>query len=409
MAEPILEIKGIGKSYRLLHGHAHEYKRLSESMVSLFTHPVQTVKEVRKTKERFWALRDINLSINKGEAVGIIGANGAGKSTLLKILSQVTRPTEGEVLIRGKVGSLLEVGTGFHPELTGKENIYLNGSILGMKRAEIESKFDDIVKFSEVEKFLDTPVKRYSSGMYVRLAFAIAAHLEPEILIVDEVLAVGDAQFQKKCLGKMKDVSEEGRTVLYVSHNMKTVEALCDRTVLLSQGKMAMVGPTSEVTQHYLGMGGGQGEIFRISKPVLKWVGLINRGELNEINPEDDLEFVIEMETGSEDLHHLQIDIYLYNEKDIMVLEAREKYLDEGFDLRPGERIRFHVKFKSPKLAPGRYHMSVKVGRFITYLWVERVDACNVIGKAYFGNAIFFENVQSTVIPEYTMDVERVK
>ena len=409
MAEPILEIKGIGKSYRLLHGHAHEYKRLSESMVSLFTHPVQTIKEVRKTKERFWALRDINLSINKGEAVGIIGANGAGKSTLLKILSQVTRPTEGEVWIRGKVGSLLEVGTGFHPELTGKENIYLNGSILGMKRAEIESKFDDIVKFSEVEKFLDTPVKRYSSGMYVRLAFAIAAHLEPEILIVDEVLAVGDAQFQKKCLGKMKDVSEEGRTVLYVSHNMKTVEALCDRTVLLSQGKMAMVGPTSEVTQHYLGMGGGQGEIFRISKPVLKWVGLINRGELNEINPEDDLEFVIEMETGSEDLHHLQIDIYLYNEKDIMVLEAREKYLDEGFDLRPGERIRFHVKFKSPKLAPGRYHMSVKVGRFITYLWVERVDACNVIGKAYFGNAIFFENVQSTVIPEYTMDVERVK
>jgi len=409
MAEPILEIKGIGKSYRLLHGHAHEYKRLSESMVSLFTHPVQTIKEVRKTKERFWALRDINLSINKGEAVGIIGANGAGKSTLLKILSQVTRPTEGEVLIRGKVGSLLEVGTGFHPELTGKENIYLNGSILGMKRAEIESKFDDIVKFSEVEKFLDTPVKRYSSGMYVRLAFAIAAHLEPEILIVDEVLAVGDAQFQKKCLGKMKDVSEEGRTVLYVSHNMKTVEALCDRTVLLSQGKMAMVGPTSEVTQHYLGMGGGQGEIFRISKPVLKWVGLINRGELNEINPEDDLEFVIEMETGTEDLHHLQIDIYLYNEKDIMVLEAREKYLDEGFDLRPGERIRFHVKFKSPKLAPGRYHMSVKVGRFITYLWVERVDACNVIGKAYFGNAIFFENVQSTVIPEYTMDVERVK
>ena len=407
MAEPIMEIKGIGKSYRLIHGHRSEYKRLSESMVNVFTHPVRTIKEVKKTKERFWALKDVNLSINKGEAIGIIGANGAGKSTLLKILSQVTRPTEGEVLIRGRVGSLLEVGTGFHPELTGMENIYLNGSILGMKKTEIDRKFDDIVKFSEVEKFLDTPVKRYSSGMYVRLAFAIAAHLEPEILIVDEVLAVGDAQFQKKCLGKMRDVSEGGRTVLYVSHNMKTVEALCERTVLLEQGKVAKIGPTSEVTQYYLGMGGGQGEIFRVSTPVLKWIGLINRGELNDNSPDQDLEFLIEMQAGSDELHHLVLDLFLFNERDVIVLEAREKYLDEGFDMKPGERIRFKVLFKSPKLAPGRYHMSVKVGTLFTYLWVERVDACNIVGKAYFGNAIFFENVISTVIPEYTMTVER--
>jgi ABC-type polysaccharide/polyol phosphate transport system ATPase subunit len=407
MAEPLLEIKGIGKSYRLVHGHAHEYKRLSESLVNVFTHPIRTVKDVRKTKERFWALRDVNLSIYKGEAIGIIGANGAGKSTLLKILSQVTRPTEGEVLIRGRVGSLLEVGTGFHPELTGMENIYLNGSILGMKRTEIDRKFDDIVKFSEVEKFLDTPVKRYSSGMYVRLAFAIAAHLEPEILIVDEVLAVGDAQFQKKCLGKMKDVSERGRTVLYVSHNMKTVEALCDRTVLLEQGRIAKVGPTSEVTQYYLGMGGGQGEIFRVTSPVLKWVGLINRGELNDNTPDQDLEFIIEMQAGSDDLHRLQMDLYLFNDKDVMVLEAREKYLDDGFDMKPGERIRIKVVFKSPKLAPGRYHMSVKVGTLFTYIWVERLDACNIIGKAYFGNALFFENVRSTVIPEYSMTVDK--
>jgi len=378
-------------------------------LVNVFTHPIRTVKDVRKTKERFWALRDFNLSIYKGEAIGIIGANGAGKSTLLKILSQVTRPTEGEVLIRGRVGSLLEVGTGFHPELTGMENIYLNGSILGMKKSEIDSKFDDIVKFSEVEKFLDTPVKRYSSGMYVRLAFAIAAHLEPEILIVDEVLAVGDAQFQKKCLGKMKDVAEGGRTILYVSHNMKTVEALCERTVLLDQGRVAKVGPTSEVTQFYLGMGGGQGEIFRISSPILKWIGLINRGELNDNSPEEDLEFVIEMQAGSDELHHLVMDLYLYNDKDVMVLEAREKYLDEGFDLKPGERIRVKVVFISPKLAPGRYHMTVKVGTLITNLWVERVDACNIIGKAYFGNALFFENVRSAVIPEYTMTVERRK
>ncbi len=409
MAEPILEVKGIGKSYRLIHGRHSDYKRLSESMVNVFTHPVRTFKEVRKTKEKFWALKDVNVSIKKGEAIGIIGANGAGKSTLLKILSQVTRPTEGEVIIRGRVGSLLEVGTGFHPELTGLENIYLNGSILGMKKAEIDRKFDDIVKFSEVEKFLDTPIKRYSSGMYVRLAFAIAAHLEPEILIVDEVLAVGDAQFQKKCLGKMKDVSEGGRTVLYVSHNMKTVEALCERTVLLEQGKVAMIGPTSEVTQHYLGMGGGQGEIFRITSPVLKWIGLINRGELNDNSPEDDLEFIIEIQAGSEELHHLVMDLYLHNEKDMIVLEAREKYLDDGFDMKPGERVRVRVVFKSPKLAPGRYTLDVKVGTLFTFLWVERVDACNIIGKAYFGNALFFENVISAVIPEYAISVERKK
>jgi lipopolysaccharide transport system ATP-binding protein len=407
MEEPILEIKGIGKSYRIVHGHYYEYKRLSESMVNVFTHPVRTWKDVRKTKERFWALRDVNLTIRRGEAIGIIGRNGAGKSTLLKVLSQVTRPTEGEAVIRGRVGSLLEVGTGFHPELTGKENIFLNGSILGMSKKEIDRKFDDIVKFSEVEKFLDTPVKRYSSGMYVRLAFAIAAHLEPDILIVDEVLAVGDAQFQKKCLGKMKDVSEGGRTVLYVSHNMKTVEALCERTVLLDNGMVTKIGPTSEVTQFYLGMGGSQGEIFRISSPVLKWVGLINRGELNDNTPEQDLELLIEMQVGAEEMHNLVVEVELYNENDVMVLQAKEKYIDDGFDVKPGERVRMKVVFKSPKLSPGRYHMAVKAGTLFTLLWVERVDACNIIGRAYFGNAVFFENVKSAIIPEYTMSIEK--
>jgi hypothetical protein len=188
---------------------------------------------------------------------------------------------------------------------------------------------------------------------------------------------------------------------------MKTVEALCERTVLLDQGKVAMIGPTSEVTQYYLGMGGGQGEIYRVSSPVLKWIGLINRGELNDNSPDQDLEFLFEMQAGSDELHHLVLDMYLYNESDVMVLEAREKYLDDGFDMKPGERIRVKVVFKSPKLSPGRYHLSVKVGTLFTYLWVERVDACNIIGKAYFGNAIFFENVRSTVIPEYTMTVER--
>src|SRR5215210_3576028 len=203
--------------------------------------------------EILWALTDIDFEIAPGEIVGIIGHNGAGKSTLLKILSRIVEPTVGRVELHGRVASLLEVGTGFHPELTGRENIFLNGAILGMHRTEIKAKFDEIVAFAEVEKFLDTPVKRYSSGMYVRLAFAVAAHLEPEILIVDEVLAVGDAEFQKKCLGKMQEVSRGGRTVLFVSHQTGAVAGLCNRAMLLDQGKVVEFGPTREVIGRYLG------------------------------------------------------------------------------------------------------------------------------------------------------------
>jgi lipopolysaccharide transport system ATP-binding protein len=206
----------------------------------------------RSSVEDFWALKDVSFEMKQGEVVGIIGRNGAGKSTLLKILSRITEPTEGRVRIKGRVASLLEVGTGFHPELTGRENVFLNGAILGMTRAEIRRKFDEIVAFAEVEKFLDTPVKRYSSGMYVRLAFAVAAHLEPEILIVDEVLAVGDAEFQKKCLGKMREVAEgDGRTVLFVSHNMAAVRQLCTRGIYLSQGCVAGDGPANDIVDRY--------------------------------------------------------------------------------------------------------------------------------------------------------------
>lgn len=206
----------------------------------------------KKKSELFWALKELNFEIDKGEAVGIIGRNGAGKSTLLKILSRITVPTKGGFVINGRVSSLLEVGTGFHPELTGRENIYLNGTILGMRRLEVKRKFDEIVAFSGIEKFIDTPVKRYSSGMYVRLAFAVAAHLEPEILIVDEVLAVGDSEFQKKCLGKMKDVSHnEGRTVLFVSHNMGIINQLCEKCILLKNGEVEMIGDSAKVTLAY--------------------------------------------------------------------------------------------------------------------------------------------------------------
>jgi lipopolysaccharide transport system ATP-binding protein len=208
----------------------------------------------------FWALRDVSFNIQPGEIVGIIGRNGAGKSTLLKILSRITEPTEGEAIIKGRVASLLEIGTGFHPELTGRENIYMNGTILGMRKAEIDRKFDEIAAFAEIDEFLDTPVKRYSSGMYVRLAFAVAAHLEPEILLIDEVLAVGDEQFQKKCLGKMESVGKEGRTVLFVSHNMGSIAQLCQKTILLSHGEISLIGKTPEIIERYLDEGSNRNQ-----------------------------------------------------------------------------------------------------------------------------------------------------
>jgi lipopolysaccharide transport system ATP-binding protein len=250
MSDVAIKVEGVGKKYVI--GH-----QLSGDLRESFGQKIKNLlSKNRSVKEEFWALKDISFEIKQGEAVGIIGRNGAGKSTLLKLLSRITDPSTGRFEINGRVSSLLEVGTGFHPELTGRENIFLNGTILGMRRAEIKARFDDIVDFSGVEKFLDTPVKHYSSGMKVRLAFSVAAHLEPEILIVDEVLAVGDAEFQKKCLGKMEEVSKSGgRTVLFVSHNMGAVEALCQRGVLLNQGQVENVGSISEIVRHYLSFG----------------------------------------------------------------------------------------------------------------------------------------------------------
>lgn len=239
----IIEVKNLSKSYTISHEGQEKYTTLRDVMAKnakkIFTFSNSKHKEKKVTKEEFWALKDIDFEIAQGDRVGIIGRNGAGKSTLLKILSRIVEPTTGSIKIKGRVASLLEVGTGFHPELTGRENIFLNGAILGMSRAEIKKHFDAIVDFAEIEKFLDTPVKRYSSGMYVRLAFAVAAHLEPEILVVDEVLAVGDSEFQKKCLGKMNEVSKgEGRTVLFVSHNMGAISQLCNTGILLHKGEM---------------------------------------------------------------------------------------------------------------------------------------------------------------------------
>jgi lipopolysaccharide transport system ATP-binding protein len=258
--KPAISVQNVSKRYRL-GSPTGGYQTLREAVIRGVAAPLGRLRRPFRQRESLpdspdgqdlWALNDVSLDIQPGEAVGVIGRNGAGKSTFLKVLSRITEPTQGRVELRGRVGSLLEVGTGFHTELTGRENIYLNGAIFGMTRREIDRKFDDIVAFSEVEQFLDTPVKRYSSGMFVRLAFAVAAHLEPEILLVDEVLAVGDAAFQKKCLGKMGEVSQSGRTVLFVSHNMATVLNLCDKAAVFAHGRLAFLGPVVDGVKHYM-------------------------------------------------------------------------------------------------------------------------------------------------------------
>jgi homopolymeric O-antigen transport system ATP-binding protein len=260
-SEPlVLRVEGLGKSYKI--GEREPYRALRDVLTDAFTAPARLARGRRRSKpaptDRIWALADVSFDVRQGQVLGLIGRNGAGKSTLLKVLSRITEPTTGQVTLRGRVGSLLEVGTGFHPELTGRENIFLNGTILGMRRAEIVRRFDEIVEFAGVARFLDTPVKRYSSGMQVRLAFAVAAHLEPEILLVDEVLAVGDAEFQEKCLGKMRDVTQEGRTIVFVSHNLAAVRSLCSRALLLEQGRLAFDGPTDEAVERYLQRAGGR-------------------------------------------------------------------------------------------------------------------------------------------------------
>jgi lipopolysaccharide transport system ATP-binding protein len=282
----VIRTDGLGKKYVIGHMAERErYVALRDVLARGARSAWRTTLDLARgrailagdTVEEFWALRDVSFEVRRGEVLGIIGRNGAGKTTLLKILSRITEPSEGRVTIRGRVASLLEVGTGFHPELTGRENIYLNGAILGMTRAEIRRKFDEIVAFAEVEKFLDTPVKRYSSGMYVRLAFAVAAHLEPEILIVDEVLAVGDAEFQKRCLGKMSEVASGGRTVLFVSHNMASVRSLCQSAILLESGRVAQVGPVEQTIQSYGIPAAGIAEVrfqTRPDKPSISQVSL---------------------------------------------------------------------------------------------------------------------------------------
>lgn len=352
MADPIIHIENIGKSYKLKH-------LLGSSKEDMFIHSVKNWGKNLLTKadeEEFWAIQNISFDIQKGDRVGIIGRNGAGKSTLLKILSRIVSPTKGRIEYEGRMASLLEVGTGFHGDLTGRENIFLNGSILGMSKKEINARFDEIVAFSEVEKFLDTPVKRYSSGMYVRLAFAVAAHLDPEILIVDEVLAVGDAAFQKKCLGKMREISGDGKTILFVSHNMAAIQNLCNKSVVLKQGKIDFeLNDTDQAIRHYIKEGIAMGKT-RLSerkdrdgegKVRLDSVHLADASgnDVNGIKSGEEINFVVGTRIDGGKINNIGISITVYSDEGAEMMTLANHVSDEPFvTLNENNKIVCNIK-----------------------------------------------------------------
>jgi lipopolysaccharide transport system ATP-binding protein len=395
--KPIIKVDNLSKRYTIGALDA-PYATLRETLTGLVSSPLKRFRRKGGDEEVLWALKDLSFEIRPGEVVGVIGRNGAGKSTLLKILSRITEPTTGAVDLYGRVASLLEVGTGFHPELTGRENIFLNGSILGMQRSEIESKFDEIVAFSEVEKFLDTPVKRYSSGMYVRLAFAVAAHLEPEILVVDEVLAVGDAQFQKKCLGKMGDVARAGRTVLFVSHNMVAVKSLCNRAILLSRGTLAADGSVDDVVNGYLRDADGPGRTGIIADDAPRLYGT-GEAKLRSVRLTDlaDNE-VAQLYLGQRFKVELNFEVFQEISDAVVdvgivaidgVQVTNSSTLDGGgsmFTLSPGRHV---ITFEcGPDLLPRLYSFTIALSHSngVTIEWVERALDFDVLRVAETGD-----------------------
>jgi len=400
MSDVIISVENLGKKYRLQHqAERQRYVALRDVIAQKMKAPFQFLRKTTRPQttdhslvvsspvvsgprtEDFWALKDVSFEVKRGEVVGIIGRNGAGKSTLLKILSRITEPTEGRVRIKGRVASLLEVGTGFHPELTGRENVFLNGAILGMHRAEIKRKFDEIVAFAEVEKFLDTPVKRYSSGMYVRLAFAVAAHLEPEILIVDEVLAVGDAEFQKKCLGKMESVSRsEGRTVLFVSHNMQAIRNLAPQSVLLNKGQVAFCGNTKTAVENYLGQD-GSGEAWEYDTANLprsiQGSGLVHTESVWFTAHRVTFDFSQDFEIGlrlaaKEQLSEVFFDITFFN---LEGESAGTSFSAKAISLKAGQNGEIKLRIPNLRLAPGRYYCNLAV---LKGNWLQNVTVHDV-------------------------------
>jgi lipopolysaccharide transport system ATP-binding protein len=376
MSDIALRVENLGKQYKI--GMAvTRYNTLREAVSEKFNSSIKRLRKGGDPANTIWALRNISFEVRKGQVLGVIGRNGAGKSTLLKILSRVTDPTEGFAEVTGRVGSLLEVGTGFHPELTGRENIFLNGAILGMKNTDIQRRFDEIVAFSEVGQFIDTPVKRYSSGMYLRLAFAVAAHLEPEILVVDEVLAVGDAEFQRKCLGKMSDVAQEGRTVLFVSHNMSAILRLTQETMVIDKGKLAMRARTPQAVDFYLSRGFSQegqrawlpDEIPADAAPFCPKVIRVRSGQGKVSDSVRSVEpITIEVEYALQSaITGLRVGIYLMSSRGEYIFtsfDTDEPDLYDRFSVRPAGQYTSRCKIPADYLNEGRFIIGVNASSF---------------------------------------------
>jgi lipopolysaccharide transport system ATP-binding protein len=403
VSDVVVQARGIGKRYRL--GGQPRYKSLRDSLVGLARAPLRWAAGAAAgggagRGGTFWALEDVSFDVVAGDVIGLIGRNGAGKSTLLKILSRITEPTTGEIRIRGRVGSLLEVGTGFHPELTGRENIFLNGAILGMRKTEIAAKFDEIVAFSEIDKFLDTQVKHYSSGMYMRLAFAVAAHLEPEILVVDEVLAVGDASFQKKCLGKMGAVAGEGRTVIFVSHNMGAITRLCRSAVWLDKGKIVAQGPTGDVVAKYLISNSSETGQYEwpdgIANPGVDefrlFAARIHSRE-GTVTSTVDVRYPFQLSFDYEfrqALPYCRIGFVLATADGTVVFDSYDSDLDANRGRREPGRYQLRCEVPGHLLLPGHYTVSVNAGMpgLKNLLWIENVlsltlEETNALGDVH--------------------------
>ncbi len=403
MPQPIIKVDHLSKKFMIQHeaGAGGRYTSLRDVISDRVRGIGKKKKQTRAKEEEFWALHDVSFEVEQGDRVGIIGRNGAGKSTLLKVLSQITEPSSGSIRIKGRVASLLEVGTGFHPELTGRENIFLNGAILGMSRAEIKRKFDEIVAFAETEKFLDTPVKRYSSGMYVRLAFAVAAHLEPEILVVDEVLAVGDSEFQKKCLGKMEEVSmNEGRTVLFVSHNMAAIENLCKRALLFDRGLLVKEGRVGDVTMAYQqSYAGIKGNVWNRIIPLGN-LGFTSVEVLIQGN-QPAYELKIKFKVLSKERHKKAFVAFdISNSLGITIMQALP-VLDPFIDFEASERS-YSVTIKLPPLIPDRYLISAWCGPHFseTLSWEKEIIGFEIIDSPTVGRNFPHVINNGFIVPE---------
>ena len=410
MPETIISVKDLSKCYLIGHQNTNErYATLRETLVRQGKNIVRKSIDLARGRqlvyghsiEEFWALDEVNFEINKGDVMGIIGRNGAGKSTLLKVISRITEPTKGRVTLHGRVASLLEVGTGFHPELTGRENIFLNGTILGMTRREIQSKFDEIVDFAGVEKFLDTPVKRYSSGMHVRLAFAVAAHLEPEILVVDEVLAVGDAEFQRKCLAKIKDVASGGRTVLFVSHNMSAIRNLCSRGLVLEKGQVSYFGGTARALDHYTLNSDSENAVWHRGPSPPKAPVTFDRIEISTVGkqPSIDLKCSITASTHKKAAScFVAVDIWDNTLSPLMqALPSTTPFTSA----EPGEH-KIEVLISLPPLIPGHYFASFWIGPHFdnTFDQQKQILSFEVLDSPSQGRTVPHTSDHGFIVPE---------